>query len=322
MSEPGGPERLQIAELPDPQPGVEEVLVHVAAAGVNRADLLQRQGQYPPPPGASEILGLECSGEVAALGPGVTGWTVGTPCVALLAGGGYAEKVAVPVGQVLPVPEGVDLVTAAGLVEAAATVWSNLDLARLVAGETMLVHGAAGGVGSFAVQYAKHLGATVVATAGSPEKLDYCRSIGADHALSYKNDWAAALTELTGRRGVDVILDVIGAKYLEQHVSLLAPDGRLVVIGLQGGRRATLDLGALLSRRAQIIATALRSRPRAQKAAICTAVAASVWPLLAAGAVRPAPQTRFSLASAADAHRRLESGENLGKIVLVIDQSV
>ena len=313
--EPGGPEVLELQEVPDPTPAADEVVVAVRAAGVNRADLMQRQGHYPPPPGASSVIGLEVSGHVAALGSGVSGWSVGDPCVALLAGGGYAELVAVPAGQVVAPPPGADLVAAAGLVEVAATVVSNLDLAGLGAGQVFLVHGGAGGIGSFAVQYARSLGATVVATAGSAEKLDYCRSVGAQHAVSYRGDWVAEV-RAAAPGGVDVVLDNMGAKYLAAHQELLATEGRLVVIGLQGGTKGTLDLGALLAKRATVSATSLRGRPVAEKAEICRRVVERIWPLLADGTIAPTPQTVFPLAAAADAHAHLESGDNLGKVVL------
>ena len=313
----GGPEVLEPAEVPAPTAGPGEVLVEVVAAGVNRADLMQRQGHYPPPSGASPLLGLEVSGHVASLGEGVDGWRVGDPCVALLAGGGYAEQVAVPAGQVLPPPPGVELVEAAGVVEVAATVLSNLELAQLSAGEVFLVHGGAGGIGSFAIQYARHLGATVVASAGSPAKLDYCRSAGAHHVVSYRGDWPSEVREVAPN-GVDVVLDNMGAKYLDSHVRLLAIGGRLVVIGLQGGRQATLDLGALLAKRGVVRATTLRSRPPAKKAEICRRVVDRVWPLLAERTITLPPQTRFPLAEAAAAHAHLESGDNLGKVVLVV----
>ena len=315
--EAGGPEVLELVELPDPEPGAGEVLVAVTAAGVNRADLLQRQGHYPPPPGASPLIGLEVAGHVAAVGAGVAGWEVGDACAALLAGGGYAELVAVPAGQVVPPPPGLELVEAAGLVEVAATVVSNLELARLARGEVFLVHGGAGGIGSFAIQYAAHLGATVVTTAGSTAKLDYCRSLGADHAFSYRDDWVAGV-RAAAPDGVDVVLDNMGAKYLGDHVDLLATGGRLVVIGLQGGSRGTLDLGALLAKRAGVRATTLRSRPVEEKAEICRRVVEQVWPLVADGTIAPTPQTRFPLAEAAAAHAHLESGDNLGKVVLTV----
>ena len=297
---------------------IGEVLVRVLATGVNRADLMQRQGHYPPPPGASDIIGLECSGEIAEVGRGVTGWVVGDACVALLAGGGYAEYVAVPAGQVMEPPDGIDPVTAAGLVETAATVASNLSIAELGDGDYFLVHGGSGGIGSMAIQYAKALGAHVVATAGSDAKLDYCRSVGADLAVSYREDWAAAARGHSRDHGIDVILDSMGAKYLKPHVELLAVEGRLVVIGLQGGRKGELDLGLVMTKRARIIGTTVRARPTAEKAAICARVAESVWPLISSGAITPAPQTVFRLAQAVEAHRRLESGDNLGKIILTV----
>lgn len=317
FDQPGGPEVLRVAELPELTPGPGELLIKVAAAGVNRADLQQRIGVYAPPPGASDIIGLECSGTVAELGPDVEGWNVGDPCVALLAGGGYAEYVAVPAGQVVRPPEGIDLITAGGLIEVAATVVSNLTAARLAAGETFLVHGGAGGIGTFAIQYAKTLGATVIATGGTEDKLAHCRSVGADVAISYRGDWPVAVAEATGGRGVDVILDNMGAKYLEPNTASLAADGRLIVIGLQGGRRATLDLGALLAKRASVSATSLRGRPVDQKAAICRQVAEQVWPQFTAGAIAPAPETRMPLAEVVAAHTRLESGDNIGKILLL-----
>jgi putative PIG3 family NAD(P)H quinone oxidoreductase len=319
VTEPGGPENLVIAEAPRPVAAPGEVVITVQAAGVNRADLLQRQGFYPPPPGISEVIGLEVSGTIDEVGAGVEGWRPGDECVALLAGGGYAEYVGVPAGQVIAPPPGVDLVSAGGLVEVAATVVSNFDHVHLSSGETVLVHGGAGGVGTFAIQYAKALGARVLTTAGSPEKLDLCRELGADLAFDYHDDWAVAVSEATGGRGVDVILDVIGAKYLESNVAALAMDGRLVVIGMQGGRKGTLDLNRLLTRRGTVTATSLRGRPVEQKAAICAAVAERVWPLVASGAIRPAPETRFPLEQVADAHRRLESGQNTGKVILTVD---
>ena len=318
VREPGGPEVLELVEEAAPQPGSGEVGIDVVAAGINRADLMQRQGHYPPPPGASDVIGLEVSGHVAAIGDGVTGWAVGDPCVALLAGGGYASYAVVPAGQVVPSPPGVDLVAAAGLIEVAATVQSNLANAWLAAGEVVLVHGGAGGIGSFAIPYAKHLGATVIATAGSPEKLEFCRSRGADHVLSYREDWAAGVRAISDQRGVDLILDPIGAKYLEEHVRLLAPAGRLVVIGFQGGGKGTLDLRQLLAKRAWIHSASLRGRPVEEKAAICRAVANQVWPLIADGTIEPAPYQTFPLADAAAAHARMESGVHTGKIILVV----
>lgn len=318
VTAPGGPENLVIADAPKPSAGPGEVVIRVVAAGVNRADLLQRQGYYPPPPGASPVIGLEASGVIDEVGAEVSGWRPGDPAVAILAGGGYAEYVAVPAGQVLPPPDGVDLVSAAGLIEVAATVVSNFDHVHLAAGETVLVHGGTGGIGTFAIQYARAIGARVLATAGSAAKLELCRDLGADVAIDYHSDWAAEVTEATSGGGVDVILDVIGAKYLEANVNSLAVDGRLVVIGLQGGRKGTLDLNQLLTKRALVTATSLRGRPVDQKAAICAEVLRRAWPLVASGAVRLPPETRFPIEQVADAHRRLESGENTGKVLLTL----
>lgn len=317
VTAPGGSENLVLAEAATPVPGPGDVLIRVVAAGVNRADLLQRQGFYPPPPGISEVIGLEVSGTIAAVGSEVTGWQVDQECVALLAGGGYAEFVVVPAEQVIVPPPMIDLVSAAGLVEVSATVVSNFDHVRLAAGETVLIHGGAGGIGTFAIQYAVALGARVLVTAGSAEKLELCRSLGAEVAIDYHDDWVAAVAEATGGRGVDVILDVMGAKYLESNVASLATDGRLVVIGLQGGRKGTLDLNRLLSKRATVTATSLRGRPVEQKADVCAHVAERVWPLIGAGRITLAPETRFSFERAAEAHAQLESGRNVGKIVLV-----
>lgn len=318
VSEPGGPENLSIAQAPRPEAGPGEVVIRVRAAGVNRADLLQRRGFYPPPPGISEVIGLEVSGTIDSVGEQVTGWRVGDRCVAILAGGGYAEFVSVPAGQVIPPPDGVDLVSAAGLIEVAATVASNFDLVHLAAGETVLIHGGAGGIGTFAIQYAKAIGARVIVTAGSADKLALCRELGADVALDYHEDWAAGVADATDGKGVDVILDIIGAKYLESNVNALATDGRLVVIGLQGGRKGTLDLNALLTKRALVTATSLRGRPVEQKASICAVVAERVWPLVESGQIKLAPETRFPLEQVADAHRHLETGEHVGKVILTV----
>ncbi len=318
VTAPGGEENLVLAEAEAPTAGAGELVIEVVAAGVNRADLLQRQGFYPPPPGISEVIGLEVAGRVHQVGDGVDGWTVGDECVALLAGGGYAEYVAVPAGQVIAPPAGLDLVSAAGLIEVAATVASNFDHVGLAAGETVLIHGGAGGIGTFAIQYARALGARVLTTAGSAAKLDLCRNLGADVAIDYHDDWPAAVLAATDGRGVDVILDVMGAKYLEPNVASLAVGGRLVVIGLQGGRKGTLDLNRLLTRRATVTATSLRFRPVEQKAAICRIVRERVWPLVADGTIRPAPETRFPLEQVADAHRHLASGGNTGKVILVV----
>ena len=321
ITTPGGPEVLTWAELPSPVPGPGEVLVTVAASAVNRADLLQRQGFYPPPPGASDVLGLECSGTVAALGPDVAGWSVGEECVALLAGGGYAEQVAVPVGQLMRVPAGVDLLSAAALPEVACTVWSNVVmLAGLRAGETLLVHGGAGGIGTFAIQAARALGARVAVTAGSAEKLERCRELGAEILVSYRDeDFVESVREATGGHGADVILDNMGAKYLARNVDLLATGGRLVVIGLQGGTRAELDLGVLLGKRASVSATTLRSRPLEEKAAICAAVVEQAWPLVESGAIRPVVDRVLPMRDAELAHRAVEAGEHVGKVLLRVE---
>jgi putative PIG3 family NAD(P)H quinone oxidoreductase len=317
---PGGPEVLTWAEVPDPVPRAGEVLVEVAAAGVNRADLLQREGRYPPPPGAPPYLGLECSGRIAALGGGVSGWRVGDEVCALLAGGGYAERVAVPAGQVLPVPRGLSLVEAAALPEVACTVWSNLDgQAHLRDGETVLVHGGASGIGTHAIQVAVRLGARVFCTVGSPAKGERCRKLGAEVAIDYRaEDFVARVREETGGVGVDVVLDNMGAAYLARNVAALASGGRLVVIGLQGGARAELDLGALLGRRASVAATALRSRPAGEKAAIVAAVRVRVWPWVEEGSVRPVVDRVLPVEQAAEAHRVVEAGEHVGKVLLAV----
>ncbi len=313
----GGPEVLSVGEVDDPRPGAGEVLIDVVATAVNRADTLQRRGFYPPPPGESEVIGLECSGRIAELGEGVEGWAVGDEACALLAGGGYAERVAVPVGQVMPVPAGVPLVEAACLPEVAATVWSNVFMtAHLARGERFLVHGGAGGIGTMAIQLAVARGAEVFTTAGSPERLELCRSLGAAHAIDYREDDFVEVLERAG--GADVILDNMGAAYLGRNVSALATGGRLVVIGFQGGTKGELDLNALLRKRASVTATSLRARPRAEKAAICCAVVENVWPLVAAGRVRPVVEATMPLEDVARAHRLMEDGGRAGKIVLTL----
>jgi putative PIG3 family NAD(P)H quinone oxidoreductase len=314
-TEPGGPEVLTVAELPDPTPGRGEVVVDMAATAVNRAALLQRQGVYAPPPGAPDVLGLECSGVVSAVGEDVSDWSVGDEVCALLAGGGYAEKVLVPSGQLMPVPDGVELTTAGALPEAVCTVWSNVFMiAGLQKGETLLVHGGAGGVGTVAIQLARTVGARVVATAGTAEKLELCRSLGADVAVNYRDEDFVEVVR--GLGGADVVLDNMGAKYLARNVEALASEGRLVIIGMQGGTRADLDIGLLLRKQAAVIGTLLRPRPVAEKAAICAAVAAHVWPLVADGAVRSVVHAVLPLEQAAEAHRIMAAGEHAGKIVL------
>ncbi|MFG1802802.1 NAD(P)H-quinone oxidoreductase [Micromonospora carbonacea] len=319
IPEPGGPDALVWAEVPDPEPGPGEVVVDVRASAVNRADLLQRQGHYPPPAGAPAYPGLECSGVISAIGPDVAGWEVGREVCALLAGGGYAERVAVPAGQLLPVPDGVDLVDAAALPEVACTVWSNVvRLAGLARGETLLVHGGGSGIGTFAVQLGAALGATVVVTARSA-KHERLLGLGAAHAVDYREqDFVEEVRRVTDGRGADVILDIMGASYLARNVAALATGGRLVVIGMQGGRKAELDLGALLAKRASVAATALRSRPLAEKAEIVAGVREQVWPLVAAGRVRPVVDRRLPMAQAADAHRLVESNAHVGKVLLTV----
>lgn len=306
---------MVVAEVPDPEPGPGEVVLDVVASAVNRADLLQRRGFYPPPPGVTDVIGLECSGRVAAVGADVTGWSVGDEACALLAGGGYAEKVAVPAGQLMRVPAGVDLAVAATLPEVACTVWSNVMMvAGLQPGETFLVHGGAGGIGSFAIQLAAALGARVVTTAGSPEKLELCRSLGASRTVDYREeDFVEVLAELGG---ADVILDNMGAKYLDRNVRALATEGRLVIIGLQGGTKAELDIAALLAKRGAVAATSLRTRPLEAKAAICRAVEEQVWPLIEDGSIRTMVHAELPLEDVSAAHALLEDGSHTGKVLL------
>ncbi|MBO4205291.1 NAD(P)H-quinone oxidoreductase [Micromonospora echinofusca] len=318
VDEPGGPEALRWTEVPDPEPGPGEVIVDVRASAVNRADLLQRQGHYPPPPGAPAYPGLECSGVISATGSDVADWRVGQEVCALLAGGGYAERVVVPAGQLLPVPAGVDLVDAAALPEVACTVWSNVrQVAGLRRGETLLVHGGGSGIGTFAIQFGAALGATVLVTARSG-KHDRLRELGAAHTIDYRaEDFVEVTRRVTDGRGADVILDIMGGAYLPRNVAALATSGRLVVIGLQGGRKGELDLSALLAKRASVTATALRSRPVAEKAAIVRGVRDEVWPLVESGTVRPVVDRRLPMAEAAGAHRLVESSDHLGKVLLV-----
>ncbi|MFJ6022822.1 NAD(P)H-quinone oxidoreductase [Nocardiopsis alba] len=315
--EPGGPEVLAWSEVPDPVPGEGEVLVDVAATAVNRADVSQRQGNYPPPPGASEYPGLECSGTIVGSGPGVetTGWAVGDRVCALLTGGGYAERVAVPVGQLLPIPKGMDPVEAAALPEVACTVWSNLVMAgRLRAGETILIHGGGSGIGTFAIQFARALGARVAVTAGSAEKLERCRELGAEITIDYRNESFSERMRAEG--GADLVLDIMGGAYLGANLRSLTTGGRLVIIGLMGGRTAELDLGRMLVKRLSVQATTLRSRPAAEKAAIVSGVLEQVWPLVEKGDIRPVVDRALPLEDAAEAHRVMESSAHTGKILL------
>jgi putative PIG3 family NAD(P)H quinone oxidoreductase len=318
ITAPGGPEVLRLDQVPDPVPGPGEVLIDVTAGGVNRADLLQRQGLYPPPPGAPEYPGLECSGRVTAVGDQVNGWQPGDEVCALLAGGGYAEQVAVPAVQLLPVPGGVTLSDAAGLPEVACTVYANVfQRAALAAGEVLLVHGGASGIGTMAIQLARAHGARVACTAGSPAKLERCRELGADLAISYLDeDFTEAIRQFTGGTGADVILDIMGARYLPRNVAALATGGRLVVIGMQGGNKGELDLGLLLRKRASIQAASLRARPVAEKGEIVAAVREQVWPLIESGQVVPVIDRTLPLADAPEAHRLMEAGAHVGKILL------
>lgn len=320
LPEFGDADSLVPDDVPAPTPGAGEVLIDVVAAGINRADINQRQGSYPPPPGASELLGLEVSGRIAALGADVEGWTVGDEVCALLDGGGYAAQAVAPASQLLPVPKGVSPVDAAALPEVVCTVWSNVFLvANLQPGQVLLVHGGSSGIGTMAIQLAKAVGAHVAVTAGSQEKLDFCGGLGADHLVNYKKeDFVERVRELTKGHGADVILDNMGAKYLARNVDLLATNGRLVTIGLMGGRKGELDLGTLLAKRGAVIATGLRSRPATEKAAIVAAVREHVWPLIEAGQVRPIVHSRHPLVNAADAHREMEASDHIGKILLTI----
>ena len=317
VEEPGGPQALRVVELPDPQPGPGEVVVRVAAAGVNRADVMQRLGRYPSPPGAPPNPGLEVSGWVEGVGAGVAGWSAGDEVCALLGGGGYAERVAVPAGQLLPVPAGVDLVDAAALPEVAATVWSNVfTLAGLRPGELLLVHGGSSGIGTMAVQLARAVGARVAVTAGSAEKLARCAELGAQLGVNYREEDFVEAVRAFEPAGADVVLDVVGGPYLARNVDVLATGGRLVVIGTQGGARAELDLGQLLVKRASVHATTLRARPAAEKAAVVASVRDHVWPLVADGAVRPVVHERFALQDAARAHEVMEGSSHVGKLLL------
>ena len=318
LPDPGGPEALVLDDVPDPLPRPGAVVVDVVAAGVNRADVMQRQGFYDPPPGSSAYPGLEVSGRIAQLGEGVEGWSVGDEVCALLTGGGYAEKVAVPAGQLLPVPSGISLEDAAALPETTCTVWSNVFLtANLQPGEVLLVHGGGSGIGTMAVQLGREVGARVAVTAGSSEKLEVCRQLGASILVNYRTeDFAEVVRAATDGHGADVILDNIGAKYLARNVGLLADNGRLVVIGLQGGRSAEIDLGAMLAKRCALIATTLRARPAAEKAAVVAAVREHVWPLLEAGRVHPVVHGTYALADAASAHREMEASTHVGKLLL------
>ena len=324
VTEPGGPEALTWSEASDPTPGPDDVVIDIAAAAVNRADVMQRMGHYPPPAGTTDIIGLECAGTIAAIGDSVKGWSIGDEVCALLSGGGYAEKVAVPAVQLLPLPKGLDVVSAAALPEVACTVWSNLyapfSTGRLISGETLLVHGGSSGIGTRAIQRAVANGNTVIVTVGSKEKANACLELGATAAINYRDeDFVEKARELTAGRGVDVVLDVIGAKYLQRNIDALAPDGRLVILGMQGGRKAELDIGGLLAKRISVSATGLRARPVTgpnSKAEVVAGVARDICPLIDDGKIKPIVDSVIPMSEAAAAHQLLESSTHIGKIIL------
>jgi putative PIG3 family NAD(P)H quinone oxidoreductase len=325
ISTPGGPEVLRPVERPDPVPRHGELLIAVAAAGVNRPDVLQRRGQYPPPRGASDIPGLEVAGTVAAIGDGVTGWHLGDRVCALVSGGGYATRCVAPAPQCLPIPATLDLIAAAAIPETFCTVWTNVfDRGRLTSGESALFHGGTSGIGTTAIQLAAARGARVFATAGSDEKCRAVEALGAERGINYRaEDFAAVVKKLTGGRGVDLVLDIVGADYFARNISALAIDGRLVQIGLMGGKSAaTVDLGDLLRRRLTVTGSTLRARTVEEKGAIADALRREVWPLLEAGSVKPVIARTFPLEDAAEAHRLMESSEHIGKIVLTTRVSI
>jgi putative PIG3 family NAD(P)H quinone oxidoreductase len=320
IATPGGPEVLRPGERSVPQPADGEVLIKVAAAGVNRPDVEQRKGTYPPPPGASDIPGLEIAGTVAALGSGASGLKIGDAVCALVSGGGYAEYCTAPVAQCLPVPKGLGMVEAAALPETFFTVWQNVfDRARLKAGETILIHGGSSGIGTTAIQMAKAMGARVLATAGSDEKCQACRKLGAERAINYNTeDFVEATLAETKKKGADVILDMVGGKYFERNIASLAIEGRLAVIALLGGRDGKLDLGLLLRKRLTVVGSVLRARPVAEKGAVADALRQHIWPLIAGGKIKPVIDSTFPLADAAKAHARMETSAHVGKIVLTV----
>ena len=319
IRQPGEPDVLVPVERPRPDPGGGDVLIKVAAAGVNRPDVMQRQGRYPPPPGAPDIPGLEVAGTIAAVGPEASGWREGEAVCALVSGGGYAEYCVAPAPQCLPVPRGVDLAAAAAIPETFFTVWTNVfERGRLASGESLLVHGGSSGIGTTAIQLARARGSRVFATAGSAAKCAACEQLGAERAINYREaDFVAVVRELTGGRGVDVILDMIGAEYFARNLDALAVEGRLVEIATQRGAKAELVIPVVMQRRLTITGSTLRPRSVVEKGAIARAVHANVWPLLESGAVKPVVFRTFPLARAADAHRLLESSEHIGKLVLI-----
>jgi len=319
IREPGGPEVLVPVERPTPSAAAGDVLIKVAAAGVNRPDVLQRRGRYPPPPGASDIPGLEVAGTIAACGDGVTGWQIGDEVCALVAGGGYAEYCVAPAPQCLPVPRGLDLTTAAAIPETFFTVWTNVfDRGRLKSGESILIHGGSSGIGTTAIQLARACGARVYATAGSAEKCAACERLGAERCINYRDaDFVAAIKELTGGRGVDVVLDIIGGDYVARNLDVLAVDGRLIQIGVLGGAKAEINVAQIMQRRLVVTGSTLRPRPVADKGIIAAALRDRVWPLIESGDVKPILHATFPLREAAAAHRLMESSAHIGKIVLV-----
>lgn len=320
ITEPGGPEVLRPTRRAIPAPGPGEVLVAVEAAGVNRPDMLQRQGRYAPPPGASDLPGLEVAGRIAAVGDGVTGWAVGDAVCALIAGGGYADHCLVPVPQLLPVPKGFSMVEAAAVPETFFTVWANVfERGALKRGETLLVHGGSSGIGTTAIQLAKAFGATVFTTAGSADKCRACEELGADRAIDYKTeDFGAVINEATGGRGVDVVLDMVGGDYVARDIEIMAPDGRHVSIAFLQGPKVSLNLYPVMTKRLTLTGSTLRARPVAEKGRIAAALREQVWPLLESGAVKPVIHRTFPLAQAVDAHRLMESSAHIGKIVLTV----
>jgi NADPH2:quinone reductase len=321
VAEPGGPEVLTPIEQATPVPGPGDLLIRVAAAGVNRPDIMQRRGLYPPPPGASEIPGLEVSGTVEAVGSAVSGWRVGDTACALVAGGGYAESCVAAASQCLPVPAGVDLITAAGIPETTFTVWSNVfERGRLAAGETILIHGGSSGIGTTAIQMARARGARVLTTAGSDAKCAACVALGAERAINYRTvNFVTAVNDATGGRGVDVVLDMVAGDYVQRNLDVLAMDGRLVIIGRQRGTKSEIDIMPILRRRLTLTGSTLRTRPAAEKGAIAAAVHRHVWPLLECGAMRVVVHAIFPLRDAAAAHRLMESSEHVGKILLRVE---
>ena len=322
ISQPGGPEVLRTVQRPTPVPGPDEVLVAVEAAGVNRPDMLQRQGRYDPPPGASDLPGLEIAGRIAALGEGVTGWAVGDAVCALIAGGGYARYCVVPAPQLLPVPKGYGMVEAAAVPETFFTVWTNVfERGALKPGETLLVHGGSSGIGTTAIQLAKAFGATVFATAGSPEKCRACERLGADRAIDYRSeDYVAAIKQATGGRGVDLVLDMVGGDYIQRNIEVLAPEGRHVSIAFLRGPKVTLNLMPVMLKRLTLTGSTLRARTVEEKGRLARELRAKVWPLIETGTVKPMIHATFPLEQAAEAHRLMESSAHVGKIVLTVEQ--